>query len=132
MQNMFERSRVTYIEPFIRFFKPFLCLIQLTNTLFYNVHNFFNLHWYRSCVTFFVTSTISLAGIFVMRRPRRNVGPIGVDILIYILTPLSLIIQMKSDWKAYRFMSFFLSKKICNDICYWTTMLKLVLSSKFC
>lgn len=50
-----------------------------------------------SYFAFLVTPNISLAGIFATKRPRRNVGPIGVDLLIYIPTQLSLIIQMRSD-----------------------------------
>jgi len=74
--------------------------------------NFFKYILLPSYFAFLVTPNISLTGIFVTRRPRRNVGPIGVDLLIYIPTQSSLIIQMRSDWRH----NFFLVKKDCIDV----------------
>lgn len=61
---------------------------------------------------FFDDNKYLLTGIFAMRRPRRNVGPIEEELLIYIPTQLSLIIQMRSDWKAYWFNFIIVVKKL--------------------
>jgi hypothetical protein len=53
---------------------------------------------YRSSLTpLSLSLSLSLSGIFGMKRPRRSVGHIEVGRLICNPTPLSSIIQMKND-----------------------------------